>query len=78
MKPISLVARAVSNSSDDGDIVLDLFGGSGSTLIACEQTRRVCYMMELSPHYVDVIIRRWQTLTGGNAIHEKTGEIFPG
>lgn len=78
MKPISLVSRAIINSSDAGTGILDLFGGSGSTLIACEQTGRVCYMMELSPHYVDVIIRRWQTLTGGNAIHEKTGEIFPG
>lgn len=78
MKPISLVARAINNSSDDGDIILDLFGGSGSTLIACEQTGRACYAMELSPHYVDVIIRRWQALTGGTAINEKTGEIFPG
>lgn len=78
MKPIALVARAIENSSGKGAVVLDLFGGSGSTLIACEQTGRTCYMMELAPHYVDVIIRRWQTLTGGNAIHEKTGEIFPG
>lgn len=78
MKPIALVARAIENSSEKGASVLDLFGGSGSTLIACEQTGRTCYMMELSPHYVDVIIRRWQALTGGTAIHEKTGEVFPG
>lgn len=78
MKPIALVARAIENSSEKGANVLDLFGGSGSTLIACEQTGRTCYMMELAPHYVDVIIRRWQALTGGKAIHEKTGEIFPG
>ncbi|OUO94793.1 DNA modification methylase [Cloacibacillus sp. An23] len=78
MKPVSLIVNALLNSSQVGEFVLDLFGGSGSTLIACEQTGRVCYMMELSPHYVDVIIRRWQALTGGKAIHEKTGEIFPG
>ena len=78
MKPIALVARAIENSSEKGASVLDLFGGSGSTLIACEQTGRTCYMMELAPHYVDVIIRRWQALTSGTAIHEKTGEVFPG
>lgn len=78
MKPIRLVVNALLNSSQTGETVLDLFGGSGSTLIACEQTGRTCYMMELAPHYVDVIIRRWQSLTGGKAIHEKTGEIFPG
>ena len=77
-KPIALCARAIKTSSQEGERVLDLFGGSGSTLIACEQTGRTCYMMELSPHYVDVIIRRWQALTGGTAIHEKTGEVFPG
>ena len=78
MKPVRLIVNAVLNSSQEGEYILDLFGGSGSTLIACEQTGRACCMMELSPHYVDVIIRRWQTLTGDKAVHEKTGEIFPG
>lgn len=67
MKPIELVARAIRNSSDKGDIVLDQFGGSGSTLIACEQTGRRCRMMELDPHYCDVIVKRWETLTGRTA-----------
>lgn len=51
-----------------GDIVLDLFGGSGSTLIACEQLGRKCYTMELDPHYVDVIIQRWEDYTGKKAV----------
>lgn len=62
MKPISLVARALKNSSKQGDAVLDLFGGSGSTLIACEQLNRTCYMMELDPKYCQVIIDRMQKL----------------
>lgn len=68
MKPIGLVAQAVQNSSNKGDPVLDLFGGSGTTLLACEQTDRDCYMMELDPKYVDVIIDRWETFTGGKAV----------
>lgn len=60
MKPIELVSRAIKNSSKEDDIVLDLFGGSGSTLIACEQTNRICYMMELDPKYVDVIRKRYE------------------
>lgn len=68
MKPIELVARAVSNSSSENNIVVDLFGGSGSTLIACEQLKRSCYMMELDPKYCDVIIKRWETMTGKKAI----------
>lgn len=66
-KPIELIAKALQNSSKQDDIVLDVFGGSGSTLIACEQMNRKCYMMELDPHYVDVIINRWETLTGKKA-----------
>ena len=54
----------------------DLFGGSGSTLIACEKTGRVCRMMELSPRYVDVIIRRWQEFTGQEAALEEDGRTF--
>ena len=63
-KPIALCSRGIKTSSQSGDIVLDLFGGSGSTLIACEQLNRKCYMMELDPHFCDVIITRWETLTG--------------
>ena len=68
MKPIELVGRAVKNSSKKGDVVLDIFGGSGSTLISCEQLNRKCYMCELDPHYVDVIIDRWEKFTGQKAV----------
>lgn len=68
MKPIKLLARLIRNSSAENDIVLDQFGGSGSTLIACEQLNRACYTMELDPKYCDVIIKRWETLTGKKAI----------
>lgn len=68
MKPIRLIANALNNSSKDNDIIMDLFGGSGSTLIACEQTNRRCFMMELDPKYIDVIINRWETFTGQKAV----------
>ena len=68
MKPLELCARAITNSSNKKDLVLDLFGGSGSTLIACEQTERNCYMMELDPKYCQVIINRWEEFTGSKAI----------
>lgn len=67
-KPIGVPARAIKNSSPVGGSVVDLFGGSGSTLIACEQLDRTCYMMELDPKYCDVIIKRWETLTGEKAV----------
>jgi len=67
MKPIPLIVQAIQNSSKSGENVIDVFGGSGSTLIACEQTDRVCFMMELDPKYVDVIIARWEKLTGQTA-----------
>ena len=67
MKPIRLVQKALKASSKRDDIVLDLFGGSGSTLIACEKSERTCYSMELDPKYVDVIISRWEQLTGQKA-----------
>jgi DNA modification methylase len=67
MKPVSLCAKAIENSSKAGDIVLDLFGGSGSTLIACEQLNRTCYMMEIDPKYCDVIIKRWENFSGQKA-----------
>lgn len=67
-KPIALCSRAIKSSSREKEIVLDVFGGSGSTLIACEQLNRNCYMMELEPKYCDVIIKRWETLTGKKAV----------
>lgn len=67
MKPVELVTKALLNSSNKGDSVLDLFGGSGTTLIASEETGRKCFMMELDPKYCDVIIKRWETLTGESA-----------
>ena len=67
-KPVSLSARAIRSSTDIGNNVVDLFGGSGSTVMACEQTGRNCYTMELDPHYVDVIIARWEQFTGQKAV----------
>lgn len=67
MKPVKLIARFVGNSSREGDTVVDIFGGSGSTMMACEQMRRKAYLMELDPHYVDVIIARWEAFTGKKA-----------
>lgn len=75
-KPIEVPITAISHSSNRNDVVLDCFGGSGSTLIACEQLNRRCFMMELSPKYCDVIIRRWQKLTGRAAVLEETGKTF--
>lgn len=70
-KPIAICARAIKSSSREGESVLDLFGGSGTTLIAAEQLGRKCFMMELDPHYCDVIIARWEKLTGKTAILEQ-------
>jgi len=67
MKPVSLVAKAILNSSHAGDLVLDLFGGSGTTMIAAEQTGRICFMMELDPKYCDVIVKRYVSQFGDNA-----------
>ena len=77
MKPVDLIEYQVKNSSKRGDTVLDLFGGSGSTLIACEKTARSARLMELDPRYCDVIVRRWQDFTGQRATHAETGEPFP-
>lgn len=71
MKPIDLIARLVKNSSKENDIILDLFGGSGSTIITAEQLNRICYSMELDPKYCDVIVKRWETLTNKEAILDK-------
>lgn len=68
MKPIELIIACLQDNSEKGYAVIDLFGGSGSTLIACEQLDRKCYMMELDPHYVDVIIERWEKFTGQKSI----------
>jgi len=68
MKPVALVGRALTNSSKTGDLVLDLFGGSGTTLIAAEPAGRVCYMMEIDPRYCDVIVMRWKQLTQQEAV----------
>ena len=68
MKPIPLFARLIENSSKENGIVLDVFGGSGTTLIACEQLNRKCLMMEYDTHYCDVIIARWEKLTGETAV----------
>lgn len=67
MKPVELVAYCVSNNTKNNELILDVFGGSGSTLIAAEKTGRRCYMMELDPHYIDVIIARWEKYTGQEA-----------
>jgi DNA modification methylase len=67
-KPVGLIAEILKDFTKENDIILDCFGGSGSTLIACEQIDRTCYMIEYEAHYVDVIIKRWETLTGKNAV----------
>jgi len=67
MKPLKLLERLIKNSSRPGELVLDMFGGSGSTLMTCEQLNRTCYMMELDPIYCDVIIKRWENFTGQKA-----------
>ncbi len=76
VKPVAMVADAILDCSARGDIVLDSFLGSGTTLMAAERTGRVCYGMELDPLYVDTIIRRWQKYTGGVAIHAASGKLF--
>ncbi len=75
-KPVGLPERAICNSSKSGQIVLDLFGGSGSTLIACEKTGRIARLMELDPKYCDVIVKRWQDFTGKQATLESTGQTY--
>jgi DNA modification methylase len=70
MKPVALVERALRNSSKSRDIVLDPFGGSGTTLIACEKVGRQARLVELDPKYCDVIVQRWQAFSGGVATLE--------
>jgi DNA modification methylase len=76
MKPVELIERALLNSSKAGDIVVDLFGGSGSTLIACERRGRKARLMEIDPKYADCICRRWQEYTGKQAVLEADGRSF--
>jgi DNA modification methylase len=73
MKPIGLCARSIRNSSKPGDLVVDTFGGSGSTLVAAEEVGRACYSMELSEKFCDVIVRRWEELTGNKAVLKERG-----
>jgi DNA modification methylase len=76
VKPVALVADAILDCSARGDIVLDAFLGSGTSIIAAARTGRRCYGLEIDPLYVDIIIRRWQAYTGGSAIHAATGSPF--
>ena len=77
-KPVALAEEAIDKTTKRGYSVLDLFGGSGSTLIACEKTGRTAYLMELDPKYCDVIINRWQDFTRKNAVHIETGKTYKG
>ncbi len=76
MKPVPILENQLKIASNASSIILDLFGGSGSTLIACEKTNRHCRMMELDPKYCDVIIKRWQEFTGKKATHADTGDTY--
>ena len=76
MKPVALVERAIRNSSKSRDIVLDPFGGSGSTLIACEKTGRQARLVELDPRYCDVTVQRWQDWAGASAVLHGDGRSF--
>ena len=76
MKPVELVERAIRNSSRPGNVVLDPFGGSGTTLIAAEKSGRLARLVELDPKYADVIVRRWQEWTGKQATRESDGALF--
>ena len=75
-KPVELIEKAINNSSKGQDVVIDVFGGSGSTLIACEKTNRYCRMMELDPKYCDVIVKRWEEFTGKEAVLESSGKTY--
>ena len=77
MKPVALFEYQLLNNTKGGDLCLDLFGGSGTTLIACEKNGRYARIMELDPKYCDVIVRRWQAFTGKQAVLESTGQPFP-
>ena len=76
MKPVELIERALLNSSKTGDLVLDLFGGSGSTMIACEKRGRAARLVEIDPRYTDVIVSRWQEFADSQAVLHATGQLF--
>jgi DNA modification methylase len=76
MKPVELIERALRNSSKAGDIIADYFGGSGSTLIACERCERSTRLMEIDPRYSDVVVQRWQDYTGKSARLNEDGKTF--
>lgn len=76
VKPAALVADALLDCSRKGDLVLDSFAGSGTTVIAAEKTGRLAYAIELDPRYVDTAVRRWETFTGHAAVHAETGQTF--
>jgi DNA modification methylase len=76
VKPVALIADAIMDCSARGDVVLDAFLGSGTTVIAAERTGRICYGIEIDPVYVDTIVRRWQAFTGQSAVHTLLGRTF--
>lgn len=76
MKPVEMIEYLLGNNTHAGDIVLDSFGGSGTTLIAAERLQRKCRMLELDPCYCDVIVQRWQDYTGQVAVHAAIGASF--
>ncbi|WP_140418513.1 DNA methyltransferase, partial [Sphingomonas mucosissima] len=76
VKPTQLLAEAIRDVTRQGEIVLDAFSGSGSTILACERTKRVGYAVEIEPRYIDVAIRRWEKMTGRKAVLEASGETF--
>lgn len=67
-KPVGMLAQILNDFSEENQNIIDCFGGSGSTLMACEVTKRNCYMIEYEPHYIDVIINRWEKYTGKKAV----------
>ena len=76
VKPVKMVADAILDCTKPGDVVLDVFLGSGTTLMAAERVHRICHGIEIDPIYVDTAIRRWQKYTGGDAVHTITNETF--
>jgi DNA modification methylase len=74
--PLAIAEHYIQNCSQNNDVILEFFGGTGTTLIACEKTGRHARLMELDPKYVDVIVRRWQDFTGKAAVLESTGQTF--
>jgi DNA modification methylase len=76
VKPVALVADAIMDCTARGEIVLDPFSGSGTTVIAAERTGRICYGLEIDPAYVDIIIRRWQAFTGKVTVYAASGRTF--